>query len=204
MNKIISLLILLVGLSACNTIMNMTKEEKELTYSDAVDVSFRVLSVDNKEDSLVLRKKSIDIENPEKIAEDKDWQYFIERLKMTMAEESGVGIAAVQVGVHRNLFLFMRLDKPDRPVEVAINPKIVSMSDTIICFENDGCLSVPDKSGNTKRYPEITVEYYNEKGNLIKETLRGESRGGDFAGVIFQHEFDHLQGVLFTDKLYEE
>lgn len=182
----------------------MTAEEKVFIYSGEVNEAFRVLTVDNVEDSLALRKKSIDIENPENIANDEEWQYFIERLKMTMAEESGVGIAAVQVGVHRNLFLFMRLDKPDRPVEVAINPRIVATPDSVMCFENDGCLSVPERSGNTRRYPEIVVEYYDEKGELKQEVLKGESRGGDFTGVIFQHEYDHLQGVLYTDKLYGE
>lgn len=204
MNKIIYLLIILVGFSACKSKINMTEEEKSFIYGGEINEAFRVLTVDNVEDSLALRKKSIDIESPEKIANDKDWQYFIERLKMTMAEESGVGIAAVQVGVHRNLFLFMRLDKPDRPVEVAINPRIIETPDSTMCFENDGCLSIPERSGNTWRYPFVVVEYYDEKGNLKQERLFGESRGGDFTGVIFQHEFDHLQGVLYTDRLIEE
>lgn len=181
----------------------MTEEERKLTYSDGIDVPFRVLVVDNKEDSVALRKKSVDIENPQNIGDDKDWQYFIERLKLTMAEESGVGISAVQVGVHRNLFLFMRLDKPGMPVEVVVNPQIVSMSDSIICFKDDGCLSIPGMSGDTFRYPEIQVEYYNEKGEKIQEWLKGEARGGDYTGVVFQHEFDHLQGILFVDKLCE-
>ena len=72
-----------------------------------------------------------------------------------------------------------------------------------ICFEGDGCLSVPDLSGSTKRYAWIDVEYYNEKGELIKERLSGQSRGSDFTGVIFQHEFDHLQGILFIDRLFD-
>lgn len=203
MNKLIYLLVVIVGLSACKSKMDMTEEERKLTYSDGIDVPFRVLVVDNKEDSVALRKKSVDIENPQNIGDDKDWQYFIERLKLTMAEESGVGISAVQVGVHRNLFLFMRLDKPGMPVEVVVNPQIVSMSDSIICFKDDGCLSIPGMSGDTFRYPEIQVEYYNEKGEKIQEWLKGEARGGDYTGVVFQHEFDHLQGILFVDKLCE-
>lgn len=53
------------------------------------------------------------------------------------------------------------------------------------------------------RYPWIDVEYYNEKGELKQERLSGYSRETDFTGIIFQHEFDHLQGVLFIDKLCE-
>jgi len=199
----IYLLMIIISLSACNSKENMTDKEKSITYSDGIDVPFRVLQTNDKQDSLFLREKSLDIDNIKNIANDKNWQYFIQRLKLTMAVESGVGIAAVQVGIHRNMFLFMRLDKPERPVEVAINPRIVNHAQEIICFEDDGCLSIPDMSGDTKRYLWVDVEYYNEKGELIKERLSGSSRESDFTGVIFQHEFDHLQGILYIDRLYE-
>lgn len=182
----------------------MTDKEKTLTNSSGVDIPFRVLLTTNKEDSVFLRAKSSDINNPSDILNDKDWQHFIQRLKLTMAVESGVGIAAPQVGIGRNLFLFMRIDKPEKDVVAAINPRIVNHSEEIINFESDGCLSVPELSGTTKRYAWIDVEYYNENGELIKERLSGQSRGGDFTGVIFQHEFDHLQGTLFIDRLCEE
>ncbi|MDR2955433.1 MAG: peptide deformylase [Prevotella sp.] len=204
MKKIIWALIAIGCFSACNTYTNMTKEEKELTYNGKIDEPFRVLITANEEDSLLLRKKSTDIENVENIANDKDWQFFIERLKLTMAVESGVGISAVQVGVLRNLFLFMRLDKPEFPVEVAINPRIVAHSPEEICFEDDGCLSIPGESADSRRYAWIDVEYYNEKGELIKERLSGVSRQGDFTGIVFQHEYDHLQGVLYIDKIWNE
>jgi peptide deformylase len=178
----------------------MTVKEQEITNASDVNTPFRVLQTDNIDDSLFLRKKSINIDI-KIIAKDEDWQLFIERLKLTMATEFGVGIAAPQVGVGRNLFLFTRIDKPGMPVAVAINPKIVAHSQEAICFEGDGCLSVPNTSGTSRRYAWIDVEYYNEKGEFMKERLSGSSRKGDFTGVVFQHEFDHLQGVLFTDKL---
>lgn len=180
----------------------MTKEEKALINNDAINNPYRVLLTTDKEDSLFLRQKSADLDI-KNIAGDKNLQFFIERLKMTLAVESGVGIAAPQVGLGRNLFLFMRLDKPGIPVEVAINPRITGHPDETVCFENDGCLSIPEIAGDTKRYPWIDVEYYNEKGELIKERLSGHSREGDFTGVVFQHEYDHLQGTLFTDRLCE-
>jgi len=180
----------------------MTKEETVLINNGTVDTPYRVLLTTDRKDSLFLRQKSTDIDI-NNIAGNKDLQFFIERLNMTLAVESGVGIAAPQVGLGRNLFLFMRLDKPGIPVQVAINPRIVAHPDETVCFENDGCLSVPELSGNTNRYAWIDVEYYNEKGELIRERLSGYSREGDFTGVIFQHEFDHLQGTLFTDKLCE-
>lgn len=196
------MLLISIALSACNSIKNMTTKEKTLTNSHGIGTPFRVLQTDNIDDSLFLRKKSIDI-NIKNIASDKDWQHFIQRLKLTLAVESGVGIAAPQVGVGKNLFLFTRIDRPDKAIQVAINPRIVNHSDETICFEGDGCLSVPDLSGSTKRYAWIDVEYYNEKGELIKERLSGQSRGSDFTGVIFQHEFDHLQGILFIDRLFD-
>jgi len=180
----------------------MTKEEIALVNNGEIGTPYKVLLTDNKEDSLFLRQKATDLDI-NGIAENKDLQLFIERLKMTLAVESGVGIAAPQVGLGRNLFLFMRIDKPGIPVQVAINPKIVNHAEETICFQNDGCLSVPEISGDTKRYPWLDVEYYDEKGELIKERLSGHSREGDFTGVIFQHEFDHLQGVLFIDRLCE-
>lgn len=193
----------MVSMLACNSVKNMTSKERELVYSDGIDVPFRVLKVDSQEDSLFLRKKSVNFENIGSMAEDETLQYFIQRLKVTLAEEAGVGIAAPQVGIGKNLFLFMRLDKPGMPICVAINPRIVNHSEEIICFENDGCLSIPDRSGDSKRYSWVDVEYFNEKGESVKERLSGYSRGGDFTGIIFQHEYDHLEGILYIDRLCE-
>ena len=95
----------------------------------------------------------------------------------------------------------MRLDLPEQPVLVAVNPKIIRHSDTTVCFERDGCLSVPGRSENSIRYPWIEVEYFNEKGEKVRERLEGYSRQDTFTAIIFQHEYDHLKGILFTDKL---
>lgn len=181
---------------SCQT--TMTKKEKELIHSASAETPFRVLLTTNEDDSLFLRKKCADMKP---LKNNTDLQLLIERMRATLEAENGVGIAAPQVGVARNVFLFMRIDKPGHPVEVAINPKITAHSDEMVCFENDGCLSVPDISGNSLRYKWIEVEYYNEAGEKTTEQLEGHSRFGNFTGIIFQHEYDHLQGVLFTDKL---
>jgi peptide deformylase len=178
----------------------MTKNDISLINSGDEKTPFRVLLTTNEEDSLFLRKKCSDID-VKSIREDKTLQHFIKRLALTMEKNSGVGIAAPQTGIGLNLFLFTRIDKAGYPVEVAINPKIKKSSKVIVCFERDGCLSIPDTSGNSLRYKWIDVEYYNGKGKKIKERLSGVLRDGDFTSVIFQHEFDHLQGVLFIDKL---
>ncbi|NDV70428.1 peptide deformylase [Dysgonomonas sp. 25] len=180
----------------------MTEEEKKLINSGNKNTPMRVLTIDNEADALFLRTPSIDVE-AENIKADKDLQLFIQRLKTTMAAEEGVGIAAPQVGIGRNIFLFCRTEEPDMPVQVAINPVIVSTPDSVICFEGDGCLSIPDVSDNSFRSPWVMVAYYDENGIKKEEMLSGYSRRTGFTGVVFQHEYDHLQGVLFIDKLCE-
>lgn len=196
-------LVLLIGLSlfSIKSMAQFTQNEKILINSGTTETPFRVLKVTDQQDSIFLRQKCSDIEN---INESEDLQLLIGRLKTTMAAESGVGIAAPQVGIARNVFLFTRIDKANYPVIVAINPKIVNHPEETICFERDGCLSIPGISGNSIRYPWVDVEYTDENGNLVQERLEGYSRESDFTGIIFQHEFDHLQGILFTDKLCPE
>lgn len=177
-----------------------TGQEKALINSGTGNEPFRVLQITDKNDSVILRSKSIDVEH---VKNNKELQLLILRLKATMEKESGVGIAAPQVGILRNVFLFTRIDKQDFPVQVAINPRIKAYSKNTVCFERDGCLSIPDVSGNSERYEWIEVIYQNENGDYIREYLSGTSRFEDFTGVIFQHEFDHLNGILFTDKLCE-
>ena len=118
-----------------------------------------------------------------------------------MNAQGGVGIAAPQVGIHRNVFWFKRFDiLPAKPFQVAINPKINFYSQRKVNFIGDGCLSVPGISGKTERFSSIYVEYYLENGGQEKNILEGTS-SVNFTSVCFQHEFDHLQGILFVDRL---
>lgn len=190
----------LVLLSCKHDRMMMTKDEISLIEEGTESERMRVLSIENETDSLFLRLKASDLDTVQIVA-DEALQKLIKRMIVTLDDEGGVGLAAPQVGVSRNLFLFMRISDPKAPYQVAINPKIVGHPDETICFENDGCLSIPNRSGNSLRYAYVDVEYYNEKGELIKERLSGHSRQTDFTGIIFQHEFDHLEGVLYIDKL---
>ena len=175
-----------------------TGTDKSLIVSGTAETPFRILQVTNRQDSVLLRKPC---DNLKSFANDSTFQLLVARLKSTLETENGVGIAAPQVGISKNLFLFMRLDLPDNPVHVAVNPKIVNHPDTTVCFERDGCLSIPDFSGNSIRYPWIDVEYQTEKGEIVREHLEGYSRQNTFTAIIFQHEYDHTKGILFTDKL---
>lgn len=186
---------------SCSQKQIMTEQERNMILSGAENTPFRVLTVDDAADSLILRTECIDLDFK---ADSALIARLIARMDTTMKAENGVGLAAPQIGILRNIFLFVRIDKPGNPVEVAINPRIVNKPDETICFEGDGCLSIPGQSGNSVRYAWIEVEYLNAKGEMVRERLEGFSRKTDFTGIIFQHEFDHLRGVLYTDKLYEE
>jgi peptide deformylase len=197
--RISVILIICLAIVSCKTAV-FSNEEEALIIGETSEIPFRVLQITDRQDSLVLRTPCVDVKN---FANDSTFHLLIERLKTTLSIENGVGIAAPQVGISKNIFLFMRLDLPDKPVCLAVNPKIINYPDTTVCFERDGCLSIPDFSGNSVRYPWIDVEYNNEKGELIRERLEGYSRLNTFTAVIFQHEYDHTKGVLFIDKLCE-
>ena len=156
----------------------------------------RVLSVDEYEDSLVLRKASTFI--PEEELEGEILKILSKKMLATVTspEQDGVGIAGPQVGISRRIVAVQRFDKPGEPFEVYPNIRIVA-------FRGDkadgpeGCLSVPGRSGTVSRYRDIDITY-SLTGNPAKDTT--ETVKG-FTAVIFQHECDHLDGILYTDRL---
>lgn len=117
-------------------------------------------------------------------------QKLIKDLKETMELEDGVGIAAPQVGVHKRIII---VDLPDRGPSAFFNPNILERSFKLI-DSTEGCLSVPNCSGIVKRHRGVTVKAWNEQGN--EETLKVT----DLSAIIFQHEIDHLDGILFIDR----
>ncbi len=150
----------------------------------------------------VLRKVSLDI------SEDyPDLEKLITNMKETMYNASGVGLAAPQIGKAIRLFLIDAspfaedddLSEEERTVlksfnRVFINPKILEEEGEEWIF-NEGCLSIPDVREDVSRQPKITIEYQDENFTIHTETLEG------LAARVFQHEYDHIEGILFTDKL---
>lgn len=112
----------------------------------------------------------------------------------TLTQEDGVGLAAPQIGVSKRVIIAYN-EEIDEVVEI-INPEIVSFSGEII--DNEGCLSVPGRVGKVNRAKEIVVKGQNADGKLIEFNASGM-----FARII-QHEIDHLNGILFIDKLEKE
>lgn len=119
------------------------------------------------------------------------------RMLETMRANNGVGLAAPQVGVPQRFFVteLPEDEEEDLPAETYIlfNPEIVKGKGEQVGYE--GCLSIPGYIGEVARQEQITVRGLNEGGRPVRYKLDG------FLARVFQHEIDHLDGVLFTDKL---
>jgi peptide deformylase len=125
---------------------------------------------------------------------------LIDNLMTTLLESNGVGIAAPQVAVSLRLLIVASRPNPRYPdapkmePTVMINPRLLSVSEAI---EKgwEGCLSVPGIRGFVPRHRQVEIEYTSQDGTLQQQILT------DFVARIFQHEFDHLNGMVFLDRL---
>ncbi|MBI4438056.1 peptide deformylase [Candidatus Uhrbacteria bacterium] len=119
----------------------------------------------------------------------KEIQQVIDDLVDTMGVENGVGLAAPQIGAHRRIIV-TDVDG----VLVLVNPEIIGKSLRKIDFE-EGCLSVPGVYGLVRRHREVKVRALNRHGEPITIKASG------LLAIVLQHETDHLDGILFTDKV---
>jgi peptide deformylase len=127
-------------------------------------------------------------------------QQLIDRLLDTLMQSNGVGIAAPQVAASYRLLIVASHpnsrypNAPNMEPTAMVNPRLISHSDEVV-KDWEGCLSVPGIRGWVPRYRTIDVEYTDREGRLQQQTLT------DFVARIFQHEFDHLSGKVFLDRL---
>ena len=122
-------------------------------------------------------------------------QDMIEDMSFTMYEAPGAGLAAIQVGFDQSIIVYDISPRDEnRSLHVLINPKIISGEGTTIS-ENEGCLSVPDYITDVKRSASILVEGFDRE----EKPLRIEAHGR--LAVVLQHEIDHLNGILFIDRI---
>lgn len=174
--------------------LNFNKEEIELVMAADSSSAMRVWKIDNFSDSLLLRQNCSDIIFS---SSDLVLESFINRLYKTVIDSvnQGVGIAAPQVGILKNIIWVQRFDKLNYPFEVYINPTITYYSEEKQpCRE--GCLSIPNRIDTTQiRSQLIKIDYLDKNGVPRNESVEG------FTAVIFQHEIDHLNGVLYIDHL---
>ncbi len=140
----------------------------------------------------VLKKKTEDIPVNEDVSE------LIHDMFETMYHASGVGLAAPQIGKSQRIFVMDSSPIEEKETEglkqVFINPKITERKGDLWDFE-EGCLSIPGIREDVKREPEITVEFYDQDWEKQVKTFDG------IQARIIQHEYDHIEGILFTDYL---
>jgi peptide deformylase len=126
----------------------------------------------------------------------KDFQKTVEDMIETMREAPGVGLAAPQVGLSERLVVVEYGDDDDETIPkklyIVANPEIVSASEEMV-EGLEGCLSVPDLVGTVSRHQSLVVKGQNRFGKVTR------IKASDWLARIFQHEIDHLNGVLFTD-----
>ena len=174
----------------------------ELELLNGTDSIMRVLTIQDSIDLEVLRSSSRDFSAKELMSE--QFTKLGRRMVATVTHPSqdGVGIAGPQVGLNRRIVAVQRFDKDGEPFELYANVRIVWMSDSL-AYGPEGCLSVPDRRGNVLRSQQIVIEYADlaslshscDDIPMARDTVSG------FTAVIFQHEIDHLEGVLYIDRL---
>lgn len=143
----------------------------------------------------LLRKKSEELDLS--LLKDPEFKKWLKDLELTMLKKDGAGLAAPQVGKNIRVFVVAN----EKKSLFLINPRITKKSwgKTI---DEEGCLSVVDEKGElifgrVARHKKINISFYNEKGNLKKISV------DKFLARVIQHENDHLDGILFVDKLEE-
>jgi peptide deformylase len=126
-----------------------------------------------------------------------DYKLLTERMVRTVSDSlvGGVGLAAPQIGINKAVIAVCRVDKPGAPFEVYPNIRIVSYSPEMEIMP-EGCLSIPGRREYVDRSFAVEVEYFSmEAQKIVRDTIR------DYAARIFQHEIDHLDGKLYTDRV---
>ncbi|XCF07216.1 peptide deformylase [Tamlana crocina] len=202
MKKTILFILACLAIAGCSSTKNLkrhnfsSEEIKSILSGDSL-IPMRVYKITKKADSILLRTKSSYIKpNPN----DSVLKHFVNRLYATVTDSMslGVGIAAPQVGILKNIIWVQRFDKENFPFEVYLNPKILEYSEEKQVFR-EGCLSIPNRTDTVKaRAYTIKLAYDTMEAEHKTETVEG------FTSVIFQHEIDHLNGILYLDHLKKE
>lgn len=164
---------------------------------------FSVVTIENKKDEKFLRKKTADFDF-NKFAK-KEIDALIKKMRLTMREANGIGLAANQAGLDMNFFVAQisgidrhgnarNLSATDQKFYAIFNPSIVKTSKETGTTD-EGCLSVPGGYyGDVERAERITLEGFDKNGKKLKIKAWG------LLARVFQHEVDHLNGTLFIDK----
>ena len=190
------MLILSMALTSCHSPEDWTEGERALVMEQPAVM--RVLTVEDPADLQVLRTPCLCLSRA--ALADPLYAELSARMLATVTspEQDGVGIAGPQVGLSRRIVAVQRFDKEGEPYEVYPNIRIISMRGEPQAGR-EGCLSVPGRRGEVLRYQDIDIQY-----TVPATGVDTTERVTGFTAVIFQHETDHLEGVLYIDKLVEE
>lgn len=193
MTRFTIFLLVSTGLSNCAVAQTFTATEKQLILSGDSSKMLPLIPLSEPAGEKALRAVSRDIAFNDPLL-----PLLKNRMLKTVMDSArrGVGIAAPQVGINRNLIWVKRYDKPDKPFEFFINPKIEWRS-SLLMKGPEGDLSF-DERGDVVRHYSVMVSYTDLQGKRHMEVLE------DFTSIIFQHETDHLFGTLFTDRVKEQ
>jgi|SRR3989338_6517621 len=147
---------------------------------------------ENKDEEKFLRKKTQSVEIAK--FQKGELQKLIKQMRLTMKKANGIGLSANQIGLSHKIFVAEIPDEKNQPKFYAVlNPIIVKFSSEKDTME-EGCLSVPETYGSVERPYKITLEGEDTQGKKIKIKAWG------LLARVFQHEMDHLGGILFIDK----
>ena len=147
----------------------------------------------------ILRNKTKDI--PINEIKSENTKKIIKKMIKTMRMHNGAGLAANQIYEPISICIVEVLENfrykhlNTIPLKILINPKVIIKKDSATFNSYEGCLSVPNLRGKVKRYNTINVTYYNMDAKKITEDIKG------LESIVYQHEIDHLDGYLFTDKV---
>ena len=139
---------------------------------------------------------------------DKKTVKFSQDLEKTLFNQAqGIGLAAPQVAKNWRIFV---INLPQKSSQIFINPEITAHSKEKKYFKTylaneqpeqpflEGCLSIPNIYGTVKRWPKISARWFDLRGKKHQKQFH------DLAAIVFQHEYDHLEGILFTQRVLEE
>lgn len=173
-------------------------EEKTETTTTEEEQKFRLRTIISDQDVLDLRKPSQPVvfaagDNSGKVFLDSDTSDLVQALKDYVTQNDGLGMAAVQLGVHKRLFVMRKPFNSDNLL-VVINPHIARREGHAV--KGEGCFSLPETPGEAmvRRASMIDVTYDDEEGVTHEDTFVGMD------ARIFQHELDHLDGILMIDQ----
>lgn len=139
-------------------------------------------------DNQLLKQQCSDIGHGQNVSQ------LIETMQLTMSNANGIGLAAPQIGILNNLFVVSIVNEYFSFNETFINPRIVEEFGSIVTV-TEGCLSIPKLYIPIQRPSTLKIEYYNKDWEKVTKTYDG------MVARVIQHEYDHLQGKLFIDKI---